>query len=144
MAKLISSGGDGPALVVELTDGLTIGREDDLGLTLDDVKVSRRHAKVIAVEGGFAIQDLGSTNGTLVNGSRVQQVILEHGDKVRIGRTRLTYDAPAITPVDPAKPAGKLAPGQKAPQKIIDFNKPSEGKARPRKFSQRGGGRRRR
>jgi hypothetical protein len=127
MAKLIKSRGKGPALVVELTDGLTIGRDEGVGLTLDDTKASRHHAKVVAIDGGFAIKDLDSTNGTLVNGDAVKQVMLRHGDKVRIGTTTLVYDNPEAPAPRPAATPGK------SPKKVVDFGppvaKPGPGKA---------------
>lgn len=83
----------GPAAgrVVVLADGveLVIGRESDLELVLADDLVSRKHAR-IAVQGGEAVlQDLGSTNGTFVNGEKVKRRALVEGDRIRIGSATL-------------------------------------------------------
>lgn len=58
-------------------------------MTLDDELVSRRHAKFVVTPTGVTVLDLGSTNGTLVNGRKVQQAALEIGDNVLIGTTIL-------------------------------------------------------
>ncbi len=63
-----------------------LGREPSCDLPVNDVEVSRRHARLIAQSGGHAIEDLGSTNGTFVNGQRIRTVtVLRLGDKVRLG-----------------------------------------------------------
>lgn len=62
----------------------TIGRESTCDLVLDDEGLSRVHAKV-TTEGGLHLEDLGSTNGTYVNGTRIQRVALREGDRVQFG-----------------------------------------------------------
>ena len=62
-----------------------VGRADENDLTLDDVRVSRRHAELSASDGGFDIRDLGSSNGTFVNGHRVTSARLADGDLIGIG-----------------------------------------------------------
>ena len=57
--------------------------------------VSRRHVELRAVEGGHHLVDLGSLNGTYVNGDRVDDVRLRSGMELRIGRYRLSYHAAA-------------------------------------------------
>ncbi|VAW09340.1 hypothetical protein MNBD_ACTINO02-709 [hydrothermal vent metagenome] len=70
-----------------LGDGTTlVGRSDNAGLFLGDVSVSRRHAEFDASEGVLRVTDLGSLNGTYVNGSRVEQADLSPGDEVWIGK----------------------------------------------------------
>lgn len=74
--------------------GLLIGRGTEADLRVNDPGVSRRHAEIRVVGGGVrpavSMVDLGSTNGTLVNGRRVDQAALEDGATVRVGRTDLT------------------------------------------------------
>jgi hypothetical protein len=74
--------------------GLVIGRGTDADLRVDDPGVSRRHAEIRVTPGAgtptASIVDLGSTNGMLVNGQRVQQATLDDGAVVRIGNTTLT------------------------------------------------------
>jgi pSer/pThr/pTyr-binding forkhead associated (FHA) protein len=97
-------GVEGPALVVRSGGGrsgetfhpqgerTTIGRSPDCGIFLDDVTVSRRHAVLVEREGGFAIEDQGSLNGTFVNRRRIEgEQRLTDGDEVQIGKYRLTF-----------------------------------------------------
>jgi FHA domain/zinc-ribbon domain len=69
----------------------TIGRSPDCGVFLDDVTVSRRHAALVQRDGRWAIEDLGSLNGTFVNRRRVEGATLEDGDEIQIGKYRLTF-----------------------------------------------------
>ncbi len=66
-------------------DHLLIGRDESCGLVLDDDSVSRRHALVEKLPGGFQVTDLGSTNGTYVNDVRVSTCQLAGGDRLRLG-----------------------------------------------------------
>jgi hypothetical protein len=72
----------------------SIGRSKDCDVTLDDGSVSRRHAEVHLENGAAFIVDLGSTNGTQVNGARAQRTQLEHGDRILIGQTELRFERP--------------------------------------------------
>jgi pSer/pThr/pTyr-binding forkhead associated (FHA) protein len=75
---------------------IRIGRGQDCELVLRDSRVSRRHARVAARDGVLVLTDLGSTNGTRVNGDRVTEVALGAGDRIELGETRLTVEtAPA-------------------------------------------------
>lgn len=69
----------------------TAGRHPQSDIFLDDVTVSRKHAEFLAVEGGFAVRDVGSLNGTYVNRERIDRAVLRAGDEVQIGKYRLTY-----------------------------------------------------
>lgn len=78
--------------------GFTIGRGTEADLRINDPGVSRKHAQVI-VEGGpedltVVIRDLGSTNGILVNGQRVETARLEDGSRIEIGSTRMLVHSP--------------------------------------------------
>jgi hypothetical protein len=83
---------DGPGTRHELTTGRNvIGRGTDADIRLPDTGVSRKHVDVV-LEGGVATaEDLGSTNGTLVNGRRVSRQALADGDVIRIGHSVLVY-----------------------------------------------------
>ncbi|MCC6223855.1 MAG: FHA domain-containing protein [Thermoleophilia bacterium] len=69
-----------------------IGRSKECDVSLDDASVSRRHAEVRAGPDGYWIADLGSTNGTEVNGKRVDRVRLAPGDVVTLGQTVLRFE----------------------------------------------------
>lgn len=74
-----------------LGNGVLIGRTPDAGLDLADEYMSSRHAVINPTSSGFLIEDLGSTNGTLVNGQRlVGATLLSVGDTIRIGRSTVT------------------------------------------------------
>jgi Protein of unknown function (DUF3662)/FHA domain len=79
--------------------GLVIGRGSDADLRINDPGISRRHAQIRVNAAGPQLQidivDLGSTNGILVNGQRVQQAILHEGSRIEIGSTRMLVHAPA-------------------------------------------------
>lgn len=74
---------------------ISIGRAADCGLVLKDSRVSRRHARLTARDGVLVLTDLGSTNGTRVNGHRVSEVVLGAGDRITIGESVLTIEPAA-------------------------------------------------
>ena len=74
-----------------------IGRTDQCDITINDSSVSRKHASIESKDGRFLLQDLKSTNGTQVNGKSIDVQVLNHGDKIRIGRTVLQFLGREIT-----------------------------------------------
>ena len=72
-------------------DATTAGRHPDSDIFLDDITVSRRHAEFVRLEGGFAVRDVGSLNGTYLNRERIEQAALTGGDEVQIGKYRLVF-----------------------------------------------------
>lgn len=68
-----------------------IGRDAGCALVLPNTAVSRRHVKLTRKEGAWLMEDLDTPNGTLVNDVRVKQVLLAHGDELRIAHYRLEY-----------------------------------------------------
>jgi two-component system cell cycle response regulator len=86
----------GPRLGHRLVLGdapVDVGRGSAAGLILDADSVSRKHARIERFGGGHKIVDLGSTNGTYVNGVRVKEQILKDGDRIGIGKALLKYIA---------------------------------------------------
>lgn len=69
----------------------TIGRLPECEVVLSDPSASRRHAQIRAQDGAWLLADLGSTNGTLVNGVTVQSHVLENGDRITIGGSVLEF-----------------------------------------------------
>jgi hypothetical protein len=80
--------------------GLVVGRGSDADLRINDPGVSRRHAEFRVFSSGQLIQinlvDLGSTNGTSVNGRRIQQVEISDGDEVQMGSTKIVVRNPRV------------------------------------------------
>jgi hypothetical protein len=78
----------------DLADGvILIGRGADAQLNLDDDYVSTRHARVVSGENGIYLEDLGSTNGSYVNGQRITgPTTITLSDTVRIGRTTMKLE----------------------------------------------------
>lgn len=72
---------------------ITIGRHPDSNLVLADPNVSRNHAEIRPQGDRYAVVDLGSTNGTRVNGVRVDSQVLEDGDELTFGNTRMRFEA---------------------------------------------------
>jgi FHA domain-containing protein len=71
---------------------VVIGRLSACDIALGDPQVSRRHAEVRRDDEGFAVYDLGSTNGTVVNGTPVQERRLVDGDELRIGSATIRFE----------------------------------------------------
>ena len=72
---------------------ISVGRHPDCNLVLADPNVSRNHAEIRPQGEHFAVVDLGSTNGTRVNGVRVDTQVLQDGDEVSFGNTRMRFEA---------------------------------------------------
>jgi len=70
---------------------LTIGRLADCDIVVDDKGVSRRHAQIRTKDGASTLTDLGSTNGTSLNGKPVQSRPLNDGDRITVGTTVIEY-----------------------------------------------------
>jgi len=75
-----------------------VGRGENADLRLADPGASRRHAEIRRAEAWVTIRDLGSTNGTLVNGKRIEEADLDDGDEVTIGETTFTFRAAPARP----------------------------------------------
>ena len=67
-----------------------IGRSSDNEIVLVDDRVSRHHGQLSSRQGTLVFTDLGSTNGSFVNGTRVREIVLGSGDVVRLGNSTLT------------------------------------------------------
>lgn len=92
-ARLRLTTPDGASRSVEF-DGteLTIGRAADNDLVLPDGRVSRHHARLIGRRGTLVYVDLGSTNGSRVNGVTVGELVLGEGDRIELGDSRLEVE----------------------------------------------------
>ena len=90
-AKLITRSGVLSGTITELKrDLLRIGRDPANDFVVDDIEVSRNHAKITCVEGVYRIEDLNSTNGTLLNGRKIlSPEKLKDGDLINLGETNV-------------------------------------------------------
>lgn len=81
-------------------DQLTIGRDASNGVAINDAEVSRKHSRLSFQGGKYVIEDLGSTNGTFVNGQRLSgPAVLKPGDVISLGeQIVLMYDSANIDP----------------------------------------------
>lgn len=77
----------------EVMGEVLIGRSPSCTIALEDAKVSRRHARLVVERGQARVSDLGSRNGTLVNGEKLQgEVVLVPGDRLQIGDSTVLYE----------------------------------------------------
>jgi beta propeller repeat protein len=105
--RLIVRSGGRVVEEIEIKADLTIGRAEDNQLQVPDPKASRHHARIDQQESGYILADLGSANGTKVNGIQITGGHrLEHGDRIVIGDTELTYQEPRRSEQDTLTMAG--------------------------------------
>ncbi|HYC75985.1 MAG TPA: FHA domain-containing protein [Planctomycetota bacterium] len=125
MAKLVFTSGAETGREVALTDFQVIGRLPNNAVPIpDDVGASRRHTRVYRQKGAWLAVDLGSKNGTLVNGDRVEKAELKDGDVLTVGNTSFRFVAgpedyapaagPRVGADDAVEVGGKKAVGEKA------------------------------
>lgn len=70
----------------------SVGRHPDSDVFLDDITVSRRHVELVEGSTGYSIRDVGSLNGTYVNGVRIDgDMLLTNGDELQVGKFKLLY-----------------------------------------------------
>lgn len=95
MAKLTIKDENGVERVQELgAETLTIGRAPESSVRVTDQKFSRKHFQVEKDGEYFRVKDLGSTNGTRVNGKKVTSELLRSGDVIKVGETSFAFDGP--------------------------------------------------
>ena len=117
MSKLVLHLPNGTMRDIRLDrDHITIGRRADNDICLPYPAVSAEHAVVITVLTDSFLQDMGSTNGTLVNGNRINKHFLLDHDAIDIGRVQLVYlmdEAESVAALAPAVPGNEIggAPG---------------------------------
>src|SRR5215467_11174308 len=92
MARLILATAEGQQ-AIELRPINSLGRHPNNSIQLLDKIVSKEHCILEQRDGSFVLRDLGSLNGTYVNGERVRgEQVLRHGDEIALGSTRARYD----------------------------------------------------
>ena len=115
--QLVMRTGPTPGKTFALTvPELTIGREVSNNIVINDVEVSRKHARLVMQAGGYVLEDLGSTNGTFVNGQRLMGPhILRSGELIMLGENvGLVYEVQQDINATVISTAGAAAPEQRA------------------------------
>lgn len=87
---------------------LTVGRLSDNVVLLDEGSVSGHHGEVVLADGVPLVRDLGSTNGTFVNGEPVTEAVLADGDEIHFGKIRCTFSTTPVVP-EPAVEAAAVS-----------------------------------
>jgi hypothetical protein len=100
-----------------LPPAMVLGREPGCELQFLDVKLSRRHARFEVTPQGIRLTDLGTTNGSFVNGQRITEVVLNHGDRIHMGNLEIlflnepsTHDAATVVLPSIGTPAAEASP----------------------------------
>lgn len=121
MSSLAITSGPSAGQTVELDGEVVIGREG-VSLVIDDPQISRRHVSVKPVDDGVVVEDLGSTNGTFVNGERATgPVTLHETGTVHVGTTDFEVRIPVAAPTRVGQLAG-FDPDVTRPRAIADPN----------------------
>ena len=132
MVKLTIMTGTGRGAIVEVVDEVLLGR-DSASLRIDDPTVSRRHALVRAIGDQLALEDLGSVNGTRINGTRIGTLTwLRDGDVIEIGGTTLLVNVEQSresATVATERPARARRPSRSPFPPINDYAFLSDGEA---------------
>ena len=92
VAKLIVDQSD--SLEGEFTleeEETVLGRDEEADITIDDKRISRQHCKISLNDAVYTLTDLGSSNGTFVNGQRITEKELADGDKIQVGSSRFSF-----------------------------------------------------
>ncbi len=111
--QLVMHSGPTPGKIFPMEgDVITIGREAGNGIVINDAEVSRKHTQFVFQGGKYIVTDLGSTNGTFVNGQRLTgQHILQPGEVISLGeQINLLFES--VLPVDPN--ATMMSPSRQA------------------------------
>jgi len=100
-----------PPVQLPVRGTLVVGRSGGCDLRLRDADTSRRHAKIVCEEERIVLHDLASTNGTFVNGQRVEERALEPGDRIQIGSNEIAF-CRVEADLDPEGPEGERGDDQ--------------------------------
>ena len=136
--QLVVLRGKSAATALKLGDGITTaGRHDECQLRIKSSEVSRKHCQFFEKNGMLMVKDLGSSNGTFLNGKKIEgQRVLEAGDELTLGPVKLKVEAlgklssgsrpTASKPGDTAVPAPSVKQGAASDEFEIDFDDGTE------------------
>ena len=136
--QLVVLRGRSATTALKLGDGITTaGRHDECQLRIKSSEVSRKHCQFFEKNGMLMVKDLGSSNGTFLNGKKIEgQRVLEPGDELTVGPVKLRVEAagkPGVAakpsapkPGDTAIPSPTVTPGAASDEFEIDFDDGTE------------------
>jgi FHA domain len=97
MPQLVIKSGSRAEQTIELLSGVVrLGRNPETGFCFDDATVSSRHCEVIVREDAVRIRDLGSTNGTFIDGQQIKEAVLRPGQILRLGSVEIALEAAPV------------------------------------------------
>lgn len=139
MPRLVITKGLGTGRDHAVGTECVVGRAPEADFVLDDQSASRRHFRVSRDADRYVLEDLGSRNGTLLNGSRVQREGLADGDLIRAGATEMTFrqkdmldgGAPAARPAIAVPPVAVVPPKISVPSTTPAEPKPADPSKKP-------------
>jgi pSer/pThr/pTyr-binding forkhead associated (FHA) protein len=124
MPKLVIRSETGESVAHDLVEeNYTIGRAPESSIRIEDISVSGRHAEIVVISENCFLKDLGSTNGTFVNGKPTTEAQLRAGDRVRFGKVEATLETETVSGAEPL------------PQLAETDARPAELSARPTDFA---------
>ena len=116
MAKLVVLTQSMAGRSVELTaERTTIGRVEENAFQIAEPSVSSRHAEILLRGSDIVVKDLGSTNGTFINGEKITEAVLKPGQTLRFGNIELKLDVPGAPSAPAAAPSAAPASTPAAP-----------------------------
>ena len=128
MAKLILSLEGSVIREVPLDkERIMIGRKPSNEIQIENLAVSGEHACIVTILNDSFLEDMGSTNGTLVNGNPIKKHILQNNDVIEIGKYKLKYiaEVPAHAPAEDFEKTMILRPAKAAPKPVTEPARPS-------------------
>jgi len=102
------------------TDSISIGRRHGNDIQVNDMTISGRHAMLTALGDDTFVEDLGTTNGTLVNGNYINKLLLMHGDIIQVGAHQFTYFSEEDVEYEPTM----FIKAEMDETRLMDANKP--------------------
>src|SRR5258708_12238181 len=107
---------------IQLKNGTNrLGRGDAADFKISDVSVSGSHCQIVVSDGSVSIQDLGSTNGTFINGEQFRETKLQNGQTIRLGGVEMIFYADA-----PQSPAPIMAPPPPPQLRVSGIHAPEQ------------------
>jgi pSer/pThr/pTyr-binding forkhead associated (FHA) protein len=124
--RLVITKGEGVGRDLVLAGECVVGRGTDVDFVLTDTLASRRHVRLSEDAGAWIAEDLGSRNGTLLNGQRVQRQGVRDGDVLRVGGTEMIFRDETASAAGAARGA-VVVPAVAVPRAVTGTTPPAPG-----------------